>query len=475
MEYKHVTSTAKMIISGYNIGLFVIVWLQYYNQYAFQKFYREGAVISILLYVLIYGALCRLYKGFRIASYSVIETGLSQLIAIGMADLLLYIECCLTSNHYINILPGFITYFIQACGTFLIIFLVKRFFINHVPPKKTLLIYGRSISKEEIEEYQARLLIKYRHLFEIAKVVQETDILDYHTVLGTAKDYHTVMLYETEKTYRGKIMRHCLNAGQSIYFTPYIEDILVSSSETKHLLDTPLLKYNDVQQNNFYFIIKRVCDVLLSLLILIITFPVFIVTAAAIKLEDHGPVFFQQMRCTLHENQFRIYKFRSMVIDSEKNGFKPCTANDSRITRTGKIIRKLRIDELPQLLNVLKGEMSLIGPRPERIEHVAQYTDNLPEFALRARVKAGITGYAQIYGKYNTSAYDKLRLDLMYIENQSLMLDLKLLLLTFKVIFVPESSEGFTEKRSKEIVKGQKTVLKDELAVTQEEESYYHG
>ena len=137
-----------------------------------------------------------------------------------------------------------------------------------------------------------------------------------------------------------------------------------------------------------------------------------------------------------------------MVVDAEKNGVQPCVGNDSRITKVGRVIRRSRLDELPQLFNILKGDMSFVGPRPERVEHVKQYTREMPEFAYRLRVKGGLTGYAQIYGKYNTSAYDKLRLDLMYIENQSLLTDLKIMMLTFQTIFQPESTEGFEEEKS---------------------------
>ena len=133
-----------------------------------------------------------------------------------------------------------------------------------------------------------------------------------------------------------------------------------------------------------------------------------------------------------------------MIVDAEKNGAViPCKNGDPRITRVGRFIRKTRLDELPQLLNILKGDMSIVGPRPERVEHVEKYTAELPEFISRLQVRGGLTGYAQVYGKYNTSAEDKLKLDLMYIENMSLWMDLKLVFLTVKIMFIPESTEGF--------------------------------
>lgn len=188
---------------------------------------------------------------------------------------------------------------------------------------------------------------------------------------------------------------------------------------------------------------KRVLDVGISLLLLVLFSPLMLLTAVSIRLEDRGPIFYRQRRVTRDGREFDILKFRSMIVDAEKQGYKPAGLRDSRITRTGRVIRAVRLDETPQLLNILKGDMSIVGPRPERVEHVRKYTEKLPEFSYRLRVRGGLTGYAQIYGKYNTSAEDKLKMDLMYIEKQSLLLDLQMILLTVKVMFLPESTEGF--------------------------------
>lgn len=142
-----------------------------------------------------------------------------------------------------------------------------------------------------------------------------------------------------------------------------------------------------------------------------------------------------------------------MIVDADKSNLViPTVGDDPRITKVGKIIRACRMDEMPQIFNILKGDMSIVGPRPERVEHVQKYTEEIPEFQFRSRVKGGLTGYAQIYGKYNTTAYDKLMLDLTYVENYSLLLDLKLILMTVRVLFSKESTEGFEvlEKLEKE-------------------------
>ena len=164
--------------------------------------------------------------------------------------------------------------------------------------------------------------------------------------------------------------------------------------------------------------------------------------ALAIKLYDGGPILYKQERLTRDEKPFMIYKFRSMSVDSETKGARLAAKGDKRATPVGRIIRNIHFDELPQLFNILKGDMSMVGPRPERRIIADQYAQKIPEFVLRTKVKAGLTGYAQVYGKYNTTPYDKLKFDLTYIENYSLWLDVKIILLTFKVLFQKENTEG---------------------------------
>ena len=192
---------------------------------------------------------------------------------------------------------------------------------------------------------------------------------------------------------------------------------------------------------------KRIIDIIVSIAALLITSPVMLIIAIAIKIYDRGSVFFVQDRCTINGRIFKIHKFRSMIENAEQDGeVIPATDEDSRITPVGRFIRKTRLDELPQFIDILVGNMSVVGPRPERVEHVEQYIQEVPEFVYRMKVKGGLTGYAQIYGKYNTTAYDKLKLDLMYIQNYSVLLDLKLIVMTVKIMFMKESTEGFDEK-----------------------------
>ena len=195
-----------------------------------------------------------------------------------------------------------------------------------------------------------------------------------------------------------------------------------------------------------YLFVKRLFDIVASLAALIILSPLMIVVALLIR-KDGGPAFYKQCRLTKDGKKFDVLKFRSMRTDAEKDGVARLSTgeNDDRITPVGKIIRKVRIDELPQLINILKGDMSIVGPRPERPEIAAQYEETLPEFRLRLQAKCGLTGYAQVYGKYNTTPYDKLQMDLMYISNPSLAQDLSIIFATIKILFLPESTEGVAE------------------------------
>jgi exopolysaccharide biosynthesis polyprenyl glycosylphosphotransferase len=227
---------------------------------------------------------------------------------------------------------------------------------------------------------------------------------------------------------------------------PKISDIILNGSKPVHLFDTPLLltEGNPLQYEER--IIKRTMDFILALCAIMITSPIMLIAALCIKVYDGGPVLYKQIRCTKNNREFEIYKFRSMVVDAEKSG-KALLAkeNDSRITPVGRVIRKIRIDELPQFFNVLKGDMSFVGPRPERPEFIEKYRKDMPEFSYRVKVRAGITGYAQLYGKYNTLPYDKLKLDLYYIEQYTIWLDIKLMILTIKILFTMESTEGIKD------------------------------
>ena len=251
-----------------------------------------------------------------------------------------------------------------------------------------------------------------------------------------------MMLCGIEEQKRNMLIKYCYERSIRIYVAPEITDILLRGADKLHSFDTPFLLLRNYGLSFEQRVIKRAMDVLISGFLLIIASPFMLLTALAIRMEDHGPALFKQERVTMDGRKFFIYKFRSMIVDAEKNGAQFSTKNDSRITKVGGFIRATRLDELPQLLNILKGDMSIVGPRPERQQYIEEFCQETPEFIYRLKVKAGLTGYAQIYGKYNTTPLDKLKLDLMYIETYSVFLDIRLIFLTLKIMFTKESTEG---------------------------------
>ena len=278
--------------------------------------------------------------------------------------------------------------------------------------------------------------------YNITRLISADKDIDF--IENAIKNHNAVMINDVKGQKRNDIIKLCYQKKIPVYVIPKVTDILIRNAKELNVIDTPMMFIDKGGLTVMQRFVKRTMDICISALAMIITSPLMLVIALAIKLEDGGPVFYKQKRATLNEKEFQILKFRSMIVNAEKGGVSiPVTGLDPRITKIGKIIRPFRLDELPQLFNIFMGDMSIVGPRPERLEHIYKYSRKVPEFSYRLNVKGGLTGYAQIFGKYNTSPYDKLILDLIYIQNYSLLLDIKLMLLTIPVLFSKESTEGF--------------------------------
>ena len=265
-------------------------------------------------------------------------------------------------------------------------------------------------------------------------------------IMKRAEEFEGMVVGDIPSHERNLLLKKCYDAGIRVYMIPKISDILIRTSTNLNLFDTPILLSRNEGLQADQMLVKRIIDVVVSVIGIIITMPLFVMFGAAIHITDRGPIFYKQTRLTLDGKLFEIYKFRTMREDAEKDGIARLAGeDDDRITAVGKLLRATRFDELPQLFNIIKGEMSLVGPRPERPEIAAEYMEELPEFSMRLKMKAGLTGYAQVHGKYNTTPYDKLKLDLHYIRNYSIWMDLILIVLTPKVLFMKESTEGVGE------------------------------
>lgn len=240
---------------------------------------------------------------------------------------------------------------------------------------------------------------------------------------------------------RNEILKLCLKNEKPVYCNSKISDIMIQGGYTVKQGDKPFFCCEKYRLDRSEAIVKRAFDIVCSFLMLIILFPLFLMIAICIKAEDGGPVIYRQTRCTKDRKEFQIYKFRSMVVDSEPFGARLAEEHDNRITKVGAFLRNTKLDELPQLVNILIGDMSIVGPRPERPELIDEIIKEVPEFMFRTYVKAGLTGYAQVQGNYMTSPLDKLKWDLMYINQYSWILDLKIIAMTPFVIFIKNNRE----------------------------------
>lgn len=208
--------------------------------------------------------------------------------------------------------------------------------------------------------------------------------------------------------------------------------------EEEDVLDS--LNYSLCKKNVFYEVATRIMDIILALIGLIVGIPLIIIFGISIKLEDGGSILYKQVRVGKYGKPFTLYKLRSMRVDAEKFGARWAQENDPRILKIGKFIRKTRIDEIPQLFNILKGDMSIVGPRPERPMFTYQFEEETPGFINRLLVKPGLTGLAQVNGGYEMSHKEKLKWDIKYIEQQNLSLDMKIILKTVNVVLTGEGA-----------------------------------
>ncbi len=234
-----------------------------------------------------------------------------------------------------------------------------------------------------------------------------------------------------------KYINYCILKGIPVCIVPKSYELAMTNSHFYMLSDVPLIKINQVGLSLEYKIIKRAMDILLSLIGIIIFSPFMILTAIAIYVYDGGPALLKQERLTINNKRFYVYKFRTMIKDAEKyTGPVWAQENDPRITKLGKILRKYWLDELPQLFNVLKGDMSFVGPRPERPELVEEFVKEFPDFKVRTLVKCGLTGYAQVMAKYETTPNYKLKFDLFYIINANFIFDINIIIMTLRKVFL---------------------------------------
>ncbi len=417
--------------------LYYLVWRTGYGMFAFEykgKYVLMG-VYGLIMYLIFQNADCTMF-----GQLNRVDLIIGQMISLLLVNFITYLQLCLIGNALISPVPMVRLFGIQAVCAIVLILLYTTLYHKLYAPHNMLLIYGSRNGVGLKFKMDAR-----KDKYNITNLISAEE--GYDAIVTEIAKYDAVILNDVAAPLRNDLLKFCYRFRVRTYLAPKLTDIMLRGAKNISLFDTPLLLVKGTGLTPAQRVGKRIMDILMALCVLLVVWPILMAAAVAIKLEDGGPVFFRQKRLTRNNREFEILKFRSMIVDAEKyTGAVLASEDDPRITKVGKFLRSTRMDELPQLLNILKGDMSIVGPRPERKVIADEDCKEIPEFAYRTKVRGGVTGYAQIYGKYNTSAYDKLRLDLMYIENYSFLLDIKLIILTLRIIFSKESTEGIDKQ-----------------------------
>ena len=420
-----------------SVGLFVLCWILFYNLRYTQAHHNKGNLVLYGLYAVLLFLMNRTYEayslGYRKASDNTYSQILSQIITAGIiwvVSLLMYMKVT-------NPLPLIGLCAVQLLWDVIWSLAAKKAYDALHMHKRTVIIYEAEEDLQRLEEVG-----QLEHKFNIQKHIKDPH--DYKELEKEIEGFEAIVVSGVNATLRNGLAKYCIETGVLGFFAPHVGDIIIQGARHMRNFSVPILSVRRAEPNPEYLFLKRVFDIVVSALGLVVLSPFIGITALTIKIYDGGPVLYKQVRLTKDRKEFRILKFRSMRVDAEKDGVARLSTgdNDDRITPVGHVIRACRADELPQLWNILRGDMTIVGPRPERPEIAAQYEEEMPAFGLRLQVKAGLTGYAQIYGKYNTNPHDKLEMDLMYINKMGIVEDLRLMFATVRVLFIKDSTEG---------------------------------
>ncbi len=422
--------------------LFWNAWHYYYSPRFRIGQIGYGDILVILVYCLIQLLLNRTYNAYDIGSSNTWALFYSLCLADGVGLVIYILIMWIGWWDIPNPFPLMAVFGAQILWNALWSIFVNRLYFRLHKAKKTAIIY-----KDDSDLIKLNEIDRYKTKFEVVKYIRDPENLD--DIKRQLQDIRAAFVIGIDATLRNQLTEHMIDTGITGYFVPHVGDVILAGAKNMHLFSIPTMRVSRAELSPEYMLVKRAMDIGISLCALIALSPIMLLTAIAVKLCDGGPVLYKQERLTKDRKVFKILKFRSMYVDAEKDGVARLAAkDDSRITPVGRIIRLCRIDELPQLLNILSGSMTIVGPRPERPEIAEEYEKEMPSFALRLQVKAGLTGYAQVYGKYNTQPYDKLQMDLLYINNMSIIRDIHLMFATVKILFMKESTQGVNENQT---------------------------
>lgn len=427
--------------------LYSMTWTFYYADKIPNPFWEKGNWLVIAVYAILAYVFMRIYGSKNIGDWRILDIIYSQCLSVVFLNLFSYLIICLLNRWFADAGPLIwltMADFVCVIGwTILSKYLYRKIY----PPREVLMVYGERDPDDLIHKMETRR-DKY-NLCESLSITVGIDI-----VKERMRNYSAVIICDLPSEIRNDMIKFCYQESIRAYVTPKLSDIILLGADNSTVFDSPLLICKNRGLRIERRIIKRFLDLLVIIPVTLVTLPFMLIFALLIKLYDGGKVFYKQDRLTLGGKVFQIYKFRSMKMDSENGVAQLAKKNDSRVTPIGKFLRKTHLDELPQVINILKGEMSVVGPRPERPEIARQYMEKIPEFDFRLQAKAGLTGYAQVFGKYSTTPYDKLKLDLYYIQHQNTLLDIELILKTLRILVTRDNTEG--------VAADQTTAMKDE-------------
>ena len=424
------------------IAIFVIFWQLHLNYVQVEISTRYNVFVCII-YAILYYFFARTYNCYQLGYDTIGELIYSQTITSLIVIFGAYLGISVIWNQFYSVWMFVLTFAVQEIWNIIWTIVATKLYFRKNPPRPATVIYRSQADLYHIREiYESRL-------FRIDKELCIDENAETEDILKAIDGDKVILVTGVAATVRNGIAKHCVENDVEGYFIPHVGDVIMSGSQHVQSFSVPLQLVRRADQDIAYKVLKRGFDIVFSLLGIIILSPVLAIIAIAIKINDGGSVIYKQNRLTKDGKVFRIYKFRSMKENAEADGVaRLALEDDDRITKVGKVLRMCRLDELPQLFNILSGDMSFVGPRPERPEIAEEISKEISAFDLRLQVKAGLTGYAQVFGKYNTDPMDKLKLDLTYINHMNVLMDLRLIFATVKILFIKDSTEGFENEKS---------------------------
>ena len=421
------------------LGMFAFTWAQYtaHNHIIIASRYN---VFVYALYAFLLYFFCRTYNAYLIEYSRITDIVFSLTLSDTISVVMVFAITCIAWNKFHA--PWYFLLLLAAQFIFTVIWAMaaNKLYFRVNEPIRALVVYRNKTDLSRLSD-----IYRFDKKYKVERYLENPQT--YEEIVEVLGDCKAVFLTGVDATVRNGITKYCAEKDIMGFFLPHVGDIILMGGHHVQAFSVPLISIQRINDYPEYLAVKRFFDIVISLLMIVLTSPIMLFTALAIRLQDGGPALYRQVRLTKGGRQFSILKFRSMVVDAEKDGVARLSTGDrdERITCVGKVIRALRLDELPQLFNILAGDMTFVGPRPERPEIAAQYEEIMPAFQLRLQVKAGLTGYAQVYGKYNTDPYDKLEMDLIYINKMNLLLDIQLMFATVRILFKKESTDGIKQ------------------------------